>query len=396
MITDPPYYDAIPYADLSDFFYVLLRRIFYNIFPDHFNSELTPKSEELVEFTSRAGGDKKAAKAKYEVGMSLSFKVMVDGLKEDGRAVFVFAHKDYEAWETLVSAIINAGAIVTASWPIDTEMKNRTRGIEGASLATSIWLVCKKRIDNTTVGRYAVVKKEMSEKIVDRLRYFWDHNISGPDFVWSAIGPALESYSKYREVRRIDGSIFTVSDFLKEVRRNTTDFALGQIFHGQSTEGLDEWTRYYLMHYKNFNFDKTSAGDCILLCQAYGIDIDELSSKKGFLLKEGTNVFRLLNYNERNKEKLGESNHLGFLSYIDIIHKLMILWTEGDIKHVEEYVQANAIKENNLFWSVAQSIVEMSEPNTKERTLLEAIISWARSAKPKDARMKTLDGFIKN
>lgn len=241
------------------------------------------------------------------------------------------------------------------------------------------------------------VKKEMVEKITERLRYFWDLGISGPDFIWSAIGPALGSYSKYKKVRRIDGSIFNVSDFLKEVRRITTDFALGKIFHGKSTEGLDDWTRYYLMHRKNFSFFKVPAGECILLSQAYNLDLDELLNENGFLTKEGTNAIRLLNFDKRKRNNLGKQHHSGLLPYIDMLHYLLIQWENGDIKKVENYVVKNNLNENHLFWAVAQSILEMLEPESKERTLFEAIISWGKSDKiqkvDKKGKFRKLDEY---
>ena len=120
------------------------------------------------------------------------------------------------------------------------------------------------------LGHYIKVKKEMQERITERLRYFWDAGIQGPDFVWAAIGPALESYSSYKEVRRMDGGAFTVTEFLTEVRRIVSDFALGQILGGASTEALDEWTRYYLMHMNHFGTGDAPVGECILLAQGYG------------------------------------------------------------------------------------------------------------------------------
>jgi len=397
IITDPPYYDAIPYSDLSDFFYILLRRVIGDFFPDQFKSELTPKAEELVQYTSRAEGSLQKAKEFYEKGMSQAFLNIMKGLNEDGRAVFVFAHKDYEAWETLVSSIINAGAVVTASWPIDTEMKNRTRGIEGAALATSIWLVCRKRDEIDEIGRYSLVKKEMVDNIIEKLRYFWDQGISGPDFIWSAIGPALESYSKYKQVRRIDGSLFSISEFLKEVRKITTDFALGQILHGESTEGLDEWTRYYLMHLYNFKYLKTPAGESILLAQAYGLDLDTLLSNRGFLLQEKNNEIRILRFNERKSDRLGTPHQSGLLPYIDMIHHLMLVWDSGDLKSVEEYVEKQALSENTLFWAISQAIIEISAPNSKERTVLEALMSWGRPKKiKKEKKVKKIEEFIPN
>src|SRR3989304_389608 len=146
-------------------------------------------------------------------------------------------------------------------------------------------MVFRKRPADAGTGRYVEVKKKMQERITERLRYFWDQGISGPDFVWAAVGPALESYSTYGEVRRMDGSPFTVGEFLKEVRRLVADFALGRILHGASTEGLDEWTRYYLMHRSNFRLVAAPVGECNLLAQGYGLDLNELKGPRGFLAK---------------------------------------------------------------------------------------------------------------
>ena len=110
--------------------------------------------------------------------------------------VVVFAHKDPAAWETLVKAMVKSGLVVTASWPIDTEKGARVRAQGSAALATSLWMVCRKRPANAKNGHYGKVKREMQERITERLRYFWDVGIRGPDFVWAAIGPALESYSQ--------------------------------------------------------------------------------------------------------------------------------------------------------------------------------------------------------
>ena len=226
IITDPPYYDAIPYADLSDFFYVWLRRSIGDRYPDTFAEPLTPKSAELVQHSGRFDGDNRAAKAFYEDGMAESFRTAYQSLSEDSLMVTVFAHKNPDAWETLTTAMISVGLVVTASWPIDTERQGGLKG-NRAALATSLWLVCRKRPANARVGHYGKVRREMQERITERLRYFWDAGIQGPDFVWAAIGPALESYSSYKEVRRNTGEPFTVTEFLTEVRRIVTDFALG-------------------------------------------------------------------------------------------------------------------------------------------------------------------------
>ena len=153
VLTDPPYYDAIPYSDLMDYFYVWLRRVSHQhpIISDFYGEILSPKwSEdandgELIDDASRFAGDQERSKDNYENGMYRVFKNCYQVLAPGGRTVIVFAHKQPDAWETLVSAIIRAGFVVDASWPIQTEMGNRTRAQSSAALSSSVWLVCKKR-----------------------------------------------------------------------------------------------------------------------------------------------------------------------------------------------------------------------------------------------------------
>jgi len=377
IVTDPPYYDAIPYADISDFFYVWLRRTVGDQYPQVFAMPLTPKRDELVQQNGNSATGRKG-KAEYEAGMADAFRRAWETLTPDGCMVVVFAHKDPDAWETLVAAMIQAGFTVTASWPIDTERGARTRAHGSAALASSIWLVCRKRPENAGVGRYAQVKRQMQERITERLRYFWDQGISGPDFVWAAVGPALEAYSQYQEVKRMDGTAFTVSEFLREVRRQVTDFALSRILGGASTEGLDEWTRYYLLHRQNFGPGPAPVGECILLAQGYGLDLNELRSQRGFLQTATGSDLQLLDFTERNRPDLGEPHPSGGLPMIDALHRLMRLWAAGEIDKVTAYTAQHGLGQNDLFWRVAQAVLEMADPKAKERTILEALVAWGR------------------
>jgi adenine-specific DNA methylase len=382
IITDPPYYDAIPYADLSDFFYVWLRRSIGDQFPDAFAKLITPKSDELVQHSDHFDGNNKAAKEFYESGMATTFQSARDLLTDNGRIVIVFAHKSPDAWETLVKAMIESGLVVTASWPIDTELKNSISSQGCASLATSLWMVCRKRPANAREGRYSKVKREMEERITERLRYFWDAGIQGPDFVWAAIGPALESYSSYKEVRRNTGEPFTVSDFLTEVRRIVTDFALGQILGGASTEALDEWTRYYLMHRNHFGTEDAPVGECILLAQGYGVSLDALTADRIGILKKASSgsKLRLLGHTDRNSDRVGQPHSSGGLPMIDMLHRVLNLWDAGDkAPQLNAYLAEHGLRENALFKAVIQALIETSPPGTKERSLLETIINYQSS-----------------
>lgn len=378
IITDPPYYDAIPYADLSDFFYVWFRRSIGNRFPDAFSESLTPKLDELIQHSGRFNDSKKEAKAFYEEGMAASFRAAHNSLRDDGRMVIVFAHKDPDAWETLTTAMIDAGLVVTASWPIDTEMRGGVRNFNRASLATSLWLVCRKRPTSARVGYYNKIRSDMQERITERLRYFWDAGIQGPDFVWAAIGPALEYYSRYKEVRQQTGKPFTVSQFLTEVRRIVTDFALGQILGGASTEALDEWTRYYLMHRKHFGPGDAPVGECILLAQGYGLSLDDLTAARIGILKKASSgsALRLLGYSDRGSDRVGQPHPSGGLPMIDMIHRIMNLWDAGNQAEISTYLTEHGLRENPLFRSVVQALIEMSPQGSEERSRLEAIINY--------------------
>ena len=378
IVTDPPYYNAIPYADLSDFFYIWLRRTIGDLYKPHFSEILTPKSEELALRLPHSDIPNEHGPDWYEEGMSKAFCRAYDILVPNGSMVIVFAHKEPGAWETLVAAMIQAGFNVTASWPLDTEQSARMRAQGSAALSSSIWLICRKRPENTGVGRYISVKKAMQERITERLRYFWDMGIGGPDFVWAAVGPALESFSTYAEVRRMDGSPFTVSEFLREVRRMVADFALGQILKGQSTEGLDEWSRYYLIHRNLFGLEDALVGECILLSQGYGLDLNELRSQRGFILKASSGDIHLAKWDERKRDDLGEPHPGGGLPMIDMLHRLLWLWASGDTAKLRAYVADHGLGQNDLFWAVAQALLEMAEPKDRERQLLEAVVAWGR------------------
>ena len=213
VITDPPYYDAIPYSDLMDWFYVWLRRMVFDLTPAHQQVMATPlapkwnhetQDGELIDDASRHDGDLERSKRAYEDGMANAFRRCADALTTNGHLVIVFANKQPDAWETLVGSVIRAGFSVVGSWPIQTEQPSRMRGISSAALASSVWLVCRKRPETARPGWDNKVLDEMRANIAQQLRNFWDAGIRGPDFVWAATGPAMEAYSKHPVVKKAD------------------------------------------------------------------------------------------------------------------------------------------------------------------------------------------------
>jgi adenine-specific DNA methylase len=422
IITDPPYYDAIPYSDLMDFFYVWLRRSLNGLsqeFDSTFREPLSPKWDhdqndgELIDDASRHGGDRSRSKQCYEDGMARVFERCIHVLNPEGRLVVVFANKQPDAWETLVSALIRAGFVVDGSWPIQTERLARSRSLSSAALASSVWLVCKKRSATARPGWDNQVLDDMRRKIREQLRDFWDAGIRGPDFVWAATGPALEAYSRHPVVRKAnEPGPMTVSEFLTHVRRMVVDFVVGRVLSGDGTDPsgadetdamgrdrLDEPTAYYLLHRHDFGMEDAPAGACILYAVSCGVSDKELADTWDLIgftrgksaeesdeeanadaeadpdaVEESGSKVKLKTWAQRKGRSLGFEAPGGRpVPLIDRVHRLMHLWKAGDLNKVDEYLDDNGLRRQELFRRLLQSLIELSTAGSEERSLLESI-----------------------
>jgi adenine-specific DNA methylase len=268
VLTDPPYYDSVSYADLSDFFYIWLKRSVGDLYPDLFQTPLTPKAAEIIENPYRQSGKEKAH-AFYKEGMAKAFAEMRRVLQPGGISWVVFAHTETEAWENLVSALVRVGFTVTGSWPVQTERIARVRAMDTASLASSVFLICRPRSADAGVAYLHEVSEELRSRIRERLDYFWAQGIRGADFFISAIGPALEVYSRHQEVRTTAGDPVTVKDFLDLVRREVIDYALAQVLHN-GLGAVDNETRFYVLWRWAYGSAPLEAGEVNHLRQAPG------------------------------------------------------------------------------------------------------------------------------
>ncbi len=207
--TDPPYYDAIPYSDLSDFFFVWLKRALpaHPLLRDPFDptNTLTPKDREAVQDETKLVNGKPKDRKFFETVMAQSFAVGRKSLSTSGVGCVVFAHKTTEGWEALLQGMVNANWVITASWPVATELANRLRARDSAALATSIHLICRPRDDNAAVGDWADVLRELPNKVGDWIEKLQGEGIRGADLVFACIGPAMEVYSRYRRVEDAEG-----------------------------------------------------------------------------------------------------------------------------------------------------------------------------------------------
>lgn len=297
--TDPPYYDNIAYADLSDFFYVWLRQSLRRTYPKLFSTMLVPKHEELVATPYREDRGKDGAREFFEEGMFSTFKQVNKCAREDVPVTIYYAFKQSETetsndvestastgWETMLSAIIRAGFSITGTWPMRTEMANRNNASGKNALASSIVLVCRKRPECAPMGTrrdFVMALKRELHAALDELR---SSNIAPVDLAQSAIGPGIGVYSRFSQVLEADGSPMTVRAALQIINQEV------DAYFGDQDGELDRESRFCVDLYTQKAFDTIKFGEADVLARAKNVSIEGLAAQ-GLLTSVKGNVHLL-------------------------------------------------------------------------------------------------------
>ena len=245
LITDPPYYDAVPYAYLSDYFYVWLRRSLALAHPNLLRETLVPKDAEIV--VDRPHELSKSTKnvAFYERELTKAFAEGHRVLRSNGIGTIVFASKTTASWEAILQAVVEAGWVVTGSWPIDTEMETRVAAQGQARLASSIHLVCRPRekASVNSIGDWRNVLAELPKRIHEWMPRLVAEGVVGADAIFACLGPAVEIFSRYSHVEKASGEQVTLREYLEHVWAAVAREALGMIFAGADATGFEEDAR---------------------------------------------------------------------------------------------------------------------------------------------------------
>jgi putative DNA methylase len=257
--TDPPYYDAVPYSDISDFFYVWLRPALSEVWPDEFATILTPKAAELVA-DSRRFGSRDGAREHFEDGMAAFMKAATDASYPDAPLTVYYAYKTSESggstgWATFLQSVIDAGLQVNATWPLRTELANRIRGLGSNALASSIVLACRRRDLSEPMATRAEFMAGLRRELPDAIRLLQSGNIAPVDLAQSTIGPGIKVFSRYSKVVEANGSSMLVSDALAIIND-----VLGEVLDGEEAE-LDRDTRFAVTWYTQNGYNSGRSGD---------------------------------------------------------------------------------------------------------------------------------------
>ena len=365
VFTDPPYYDNVPYSYLSDFFYVWLKRTIGDLYPELFSTPLTPKSKEIVAYTH----DKtwQEAKAFFEENLKKSFQEIYRVLKPDGITTIVYTHKSTSGWETLINSLLDSGLVITASWPIHTEMKARLRARESAALASSIYFVaCKRGIKET--GWLNEVKEDIKRYIYEKLERVWEEGIAGADYFIAAIGSSIEIFGKYEKVMDYEGKTVRADRLLDFVRKVVSDYTVRQMLHNGIVEELSPLTKFYLLWRRTYREARVHFDEARKIAQSTGIDLAH-EWNKGFIRKE-KEFIRVLGPQERELRVIKDTNEL-----IDVLHRALILWKEDRRKDMEKALQNSGWGGKDAFYRVAQAISETLSKESKEKRFLDGFLS---------------------
>jgi putative DNA methylase len=261
--TDPPYYDNISYADLSDFFFVWLRKNVSDVWPDECSTLATPKTDELIANRYRAGS-KAAAEQHFENGMAEFMTKVAASQQRSAPSTIYYAYRATEAkdgkvrstgWDTFLQAVLDAGLQVTATWPMRTELSNRLVASGTNALASSIVLSCRPRAESAALASTGEFLTALRAELPDAVRLLQSGNIAPVDMAQSTIGPGIKIFSRYAKVVEADGTSMSVSDALLHV--NTV---LGEILDGEST-ALDRDTRFAVAWFELHGYNPGPAGD---------------------------------------------------------------------------------------------------------------------------------------
>ncbi len=432
-ITDPPYYDSVPYAHLSDYFYVWMRRMLGESLPEMFGSSCVPKEQEIVVDRPHSLSQSKKDIAFYERELAKAFAEGRRILRPDGIGAIVFASKSTASWEAILQAVVDSGWIITGSWPIDTEMATKVAGIGQARLMSSVHLVCRPREDENgmvieRIGDWRDVLSELPGRIAAWLPRLASESVVGADAIFACLGPALEIFSRYSSVEKTSGEVVPLREYLEQVWAEVARQALNMIFEGADASGFEEDARLTAMwlwtlrsgangngedeekatslpgyaleydaarkiaqglgcHLENLTHLVEVKGDIAMLLSAesrarylFGKE-DVRAPAKRSKKKEGPvqqELFSLLGApgkGETEAQRAELERPPAGKTVLDQLHQTMLLFAAGRGAALKRFLVDDGIGANPQFWTLAQALSALYPAQTNEKRWVDGVLA---------------------
>ena len=381
VVTDPPYYDYIEYASLSDFFYVLLKRMLKKPLFDIFQTPLTPKNDELILKKGLSKKDKEIGIKRLEDGLLRGWKEVNRVLKKEGLLVVMFTHRSTKAWEQLFMTLHKAGFYAVATWPVLSE--RLTKYTQGrANVNTTLLIVCRKRNKEEQVaGDYRDVSEELWKTVDKKAKSFSRQGFSGAEFFVAIQGPAMEIFSKYDRIEKSSGEVVGLSNFIEMSQEFIGEFVLKDLFNIATPLTLDSLTRFYIMWRWSYGVTDRSIDDYLLFCKVNSIEekhLEELNMVKKTGRKGGV---YLNQYHERDLSWNNWKTDLRDQSVITRLHMALLLLSQSSYSSFIEFLDVEGIKDNgHIVVQVGRVLEKLLRPivdngsSVPEHTLLQKFL----------------------
>jgi putative DNA methylase len=376
VITDPPYYSAIQYAELSDFFFVWMKRVLGDILPELFVSELTDKEREAVanpsRFRNMGVSPDALANADYEAKMSMVFAEYFRVLRDDGVMVVQFNHKDSGAWDTLSKALIDAGFEITASWSVSTENPQNLHQSGKNAVSSTVLLVCRKRDPNAGQAWWDDLRPEVGNIVERRAPEFEANGITGINLYLSCFGPALNVFSRCWPVLDSAGERVQPAQAFAEARRAVAGYRFRKLANSE-TAGMDSLTQWYLLAWDAFKAREFPFDDARQLALAIGgFDVSDLS-RTYKLLDSASGSCKFLTPSQRLKKRAFKTSvdEFSHRYVIDGLHAVMAIYEEDqNLMAVRRFMKETGLTTNEMFMKAFEVALDVLPKSTDEYKIL--------------------------
>lgn len=364
VVTDPPYYDAIAYADISDLFYLWLKRSIGDIYPLNFSTPQTPKTEECTAIKYHHDGDYEKAKIHFENKLLQIFSAIEEQTTDC--VSIMFAHQSTDAWTTLCNSIIGSHMNIQGSWAIDTERAVRSVGLAGDALESSVTVACRPS-KREGYGSYRKVKKAIQENVAEEVRTLYELGFRGADLLTACFGKAVSEFGNYEAVEKADGSEVTVAELL-DMARTAAFTALLRDFDG------DDYTKFYIGWLQLNGMGETDFDDATKFTRVgMNVNISEIFSH-GLLVKdEDGNKQHLCSYKESQKNSMQVLS--SDVPLIDKVHQTMWHWADGNRQLVLKMISEYGPDINNEFWRVFVVLKELLPVDCDDAQQVNSLLS---------------------
>lgn len=365
---DPPYYDNVQYSELSDFFYVWLKRSVGDLFPEFFTDELTNKDDEAVanpaRFSSMGKKKKELAERDYQNKMTAAFREMYRVLHPDGVLTVMFTHKKVEAWDTLAMALIEAGFSIKASWPVHTESEHSLHQAKKNAAASTIMLVCRKREATTSEQVWwEDLQSEVRRIAREKANEYVDLGITGADLYISTFGPTLSVISQNWPVLTSDvdpktgqPKVLRPEVALDLAREEVVRLRKQGLLAGREVQ-FDTVTDWYLIAWDAYAAEQFPFDEANKLAIALGIDLSrELMQSKRLAVKKSQYII-LQTPQQRRRRGMVDDDLTTFTHWIDAAHTAMMVYAEDGAGACDVFLQKSGLKHDTTFKALLQSMI---------------------------------------